>query len=71
MKSLIGLPREAGERDVPGAASCRPWNRTVEGPTSAVSGAMDGEANVAEGICRFPASQDLFCKKYGDSRCLK
>ncbi|MEJ2025361.1 MAG: hypothetical protein P8Y00_10185, partial [Deltaproteobacteria bacterium] len=29
----------------------------VEGPTSAVSGAMDGEANEAEGICRVPAFQ--------------
>ena len=45
----------AGERDVPEAASCRPWNRTVEGSTSAVSGAMEGEANGAEGICRLPA----------------
>ncbi len=45
----------AGERDVPEVASCRPWNRTVEETTSAVSGAMEGEANEAEGICRLPA----------------
>ena len=45
----------AGERDVPEAASCRPWNRTVEGPTSAVSGAREGEANEAEGMWRLPA----------------
>jgi len=51
-----------GERDVPEAASCRPWSPAMggKGPTSAVSGAMEGEANVAEGICRFPASRILF-----------
>jgi len=47
-----GVPLGAWERDVPEAASCEPWNRTVEGLTSAVSGAMEGEANEAEGICR-------------------
>ena len=37
------------------SGACRPWNRTVEGPTSAVSEARDGEANEAEGICRSSA----------------
>ncbi|OPX36708.1 MAG: hypothetical protein B1H13_13995 [Desulfobacteraceae bacterium 4484_190.3] len=46
--SKNGIYCWAGERDVPGAASFWPWNRTVEGPKSAVSGAMDGGANVAE-----------------------
>jgi hypothetical protein len=71
----IGLSGRAGERDVPEAASCRPWSRTAEGlkpgtrpkggeskrsaDTSAVSEAMDGEANVAEGICGFPACEIL------------
>jgi len=48
------LSGKAGERDVPAAASCRPWSRTAEGSTSAVSGAMEGEVSVAKGICRFP-----------------
>ncbi len=46
---------KAGERHVSEAASCRPWNRRVEGPTSAVSGATEGEGNEAKGICRSPA----------------
>jgi hypothetical protein len=55
----------AGERDVPEAASWRPWNRTVEGPTAAVSGARDGEANGAEGIYRSPIQAPLLIKVPG------
>jgi hypothetical protein len=32
-----------------------------KGSTSAVSGAMEGEASVAEGICRFPACSGSIC----------
>ncbi|RLB15851.1 MAG: hypothetical protein DRG82_10630 [Deltaproteobacteria bacterium] len=71
--SKNGVYGWAGERDVPGGASFWPWNRTVEGvkpgtrpkggeskrsaDKSAVSGAKDGGANVAEGICRSPARE--------------
>ena len=62
--SKIGFLTMAGERlsatrrqagDVPRAASFQPWSRTAEGLESAVSGATNGAANVAKGMCRFPA----------------
>jgi len=42
---------EPGERNVPEAASFRPWNRTVEGAKSAATGVMDDGGSVASGIC--------------------
>ncbi len=56
--SKIGFLAMAGERDVPRAASFQPWSRIAQGLESAVSGAMDGAASVAKGICRFPAKID-------------